>query len=841
MNKRLLPLNHKYSVNSGVFGGVEDDVYMGLNEYGQYKYLTDKAINDATLEKLNKVDIMSDYSENEGTLSKKMFGDIKGIKHDKTIGYYSDLYAGYVKESDFRKAATSGGFGTWILCELLRLGEIDGVIHPHAVDPKENEGILFKYQISRTESEVRKGAKTRYYPMELSGVLKEVKKKPGRYAVIGISEFISELRLLCEQESVFKERIVYMIGLFNAHQKTTKYAEALAWQQGIKPGDLESVDFRVKNPNNMAWNYQCTLRGVRDGKQVAITEDMSKFPIHHWNMGFFKNRFSDFTDNAFNELADITLGDAWLPEYAQDPKGTNILIVRNPKIGNIIKKAIKEDRVALDRIEEEKIIASQGMLSHIIGELPYRLYKNGRFGRFVPQKRTRPSKNIHFLRRRVQDLRQRIVNTNDRTYKRAVSRQDLDVYMNFVRRYNKINSRLYSLMAYIEKVKSRRIYHPRNFITIVTRAYHLLKHKTRFRTRARKVLAIFKNKKVDGAILTLCDDFNYGNVMQRYALQKFLHNNNLEFLHLSFYTHYLQSVREGRMNNSLSSFIESNIDSRTFDASYSVGYKNYIVGSDQVWRNHGTDDLEHDFMPYWLSFLDGLQSNRIAYAASFGVDSLPEAYIDKALVGRIRPLLQKFNKVSVREKSGVKLVDEIIGKKTNPKMALDPTLLLSSEDYSKLIDESEAVLSKSPRLFCYILDLNKNKTNIVKTVAKQYNLDYKIVTANPNEKPISVEEWLKGYRDSEFVVTDSFHGTVFSIINKKDFIVLANRERGLARLESLLDLLDIPRDRLVFSDEEKPLDRTKLKPINWVKVSQRLEKLRQDSGQWLIDSIKGYK
>lgn len=839
--KRLLPLNHEYSVNSGVFTGISDKVSMRLDEYGHYKYYTSGPISDRLLSQLNKVDIMSDYSDNEDVLGKRLFGNYEGIHHDQIIGYYLDLYAGYVEEGDFRKNATSGGFGTWLLTELLETGEIDGVIHVHAVDPKENDGILFKYQISRTKAAIKQGSKARYYPVELSEVLAEVKQIPGRYAVVGISEFITEIRLLCEQDEVFKERIVYTIGLFNAHQKTTKYAEALAWQYGIQPGDLKSIDFRVKNPHNMAWNYQCSITGLRGGEEVAITEDMTNFHIHAWNMGFFKKRFSDFTDNAFNELADITLGDAWLHEYAQDYRGTNILIVRNPKIAAIIKNAIKTHRVKLDALGEDKIIASQGMLSHIIYELPYRLYKNQKDAKHVPMKRTKPAKNIPFLRQRVQDLREIVVKKNDRVYRRAVMTGDFSVYENFVKKYNKMNDQLYKLMERRGKITARRVARKVRSYAPFLPSYselEVVKRKAALLSRANK-RKLSRNRGDDGAIVTLCDDFNYGNVMQRYALQQFLQKQGLKFTQLSVYTGYLQSIRDEFLMNSLAPFVEKNIKSAHISNVDHKGYRNYIVGSDQVWRNHGTDNLERDYLPYWFNFLEGEDVTRISYAASFGVDNLQDAQIDEPIIRKIRPLLRSFAAVSVREKSGEQLVSEIAGKEMNPATVLDPTLLLKKSDYSELVDNSDMKNQPVAKVFSYVLDITENKTKVVKNIAQSYDGSYKIVSADPKKQLASTEEWLKSFRDAEYVATDSFHGAVFSIINQTDFVVIANRERGLARIENLLDLTGISKDRLIFPDSVDSFDRKQINPINWKDVNLRLEKLRMDSAEWLLNTING--
>lgn len=201
--------------------------------------------------------------------------------------------------------------------------------------------------------------------------------------------------------------------------------------------------------------------------------------------------------------------------------------------------------------------------------------------------------------------------------------------------------------------------------------------------------------------------------------------------------------------------------------------------------------------------------------------------------------MSKFKAISVREDSGRQLVDEIAGREINAKTVLDPTLLLTKKDYSNLIDDSKSKSSKTPRVFSYILDLDDNKEEVIENIARQYNSVYRIVTADPSEKMIPVEEWLKGFRDAEFIATDSFHGAVFAIVNETNFIVLANEERGLARMDNLLQIAGISRDRLIFPNKEGRYTKyDNLKPIDWSSVHQRIADLRRDSGEWLKSNIK---
>ncbi len=156
-------------------------------------------------------------------------------------------------------------------------------------------------------------------------------------------------------------------------------------------------------------------------------------------------------------------------------------------------------------------------------------------------------------------------------------------------------------------------------------------------------------------------------------------------------------------------------------------------------------------------------------------------------------------------------------------------------------------ISKRPgNLFVYILDKNENKSAIVDSVADQFKLDPfsvmpKSSFSEPGRKDINdcvfprVEEWIRGFIDAEFVITDSFHGTVFSIIFNKPFISIDNKSRGLTRFESLLKLFQLE-DRLIFS--YKDLNLNGLKEIDWEKVNDTLKEERDNSEKFLERYLK---
>ena len=239
----------------------------------------------------------------------------------------------------------------------------------------------------------------------------------------------------------------------------------------------------------------------------------------------------------------------------------------------------------------------------------------------------------------------------------------------------------------------------------------------------------------------------------------------------------------------------------------------------------------------YLEFAKEWRIKRIAYAASFGTEEWE--YTEKQTKS-CATQLKKFNAVSVRESSAVQLCNDNFGVKAEH--VLDPTMLLSKEDYIKLFKDYNAAQSDG-NLFCYILDEGEEKKSIVDCVVKEKGLQPFYVNSRyedldaPLEERIQqpIEKWLRAFYDAEFVITDSFHACVFSIIFNKPFIVYGNKERGMARFESLLTLFELE-DRLVYSTcEVKKVLQT---PINWERVNSIHKQIKEKSLSFLRKSLK---
>lgn len=263
-----------------------------------------------------------------------------------------------------------------------------------------------------------------------------------------------------------------------------------------------------------------------------------------------------------------------------------------------------------------------------------------------------------------------------------------------------------------------------------------------------------------------------------------------------------------------------------------------IVGSDQVWRQEYSPCITD----FFLSIEPKHDFRKIAYAASFGTE---ECDIDSDKRQACISGLKNFDAISVRELSGLKILRNTFG--FEGKLVLDPTLLLSAYDYESLF-EGFSKSTNSSGLVSYILDDSEDKLFIWRDVKSQYNIE-----AHVNLKCFSfrkpqgdyviptLEEWLLAFHNADYVVTDSFHGCVFSIIFKKQFVVIANPNRGLDRFYSLLDNLNL-RNRLVFDYAEfKKRNDELLETIDYKKVDIRRHALMVDSLKYLQESLMSAK
>lgn len=369
-------------------------------------------------------------------------------------------------------------------------------------------------------------------------------------------------------------------------------------------------------------------------------------------------------------------------------------------------------------------------------------------------------------------------------------------------------------------------------------------------------------------ILSLSLYVNYGGILQTYALQTALERmghdvtfiqkrnwplelkvkdmpivyakrivKNLMGQHMPMLYEKIYNREAPIIRQNIEPFVRKHIRMKVVDDYRQICENDFdaiIVGSDQIWRPLYVKHIESAFLDFAK---DWNNIKRVAYAASFGTDSWEYS---KSQSEHCRKLVNLFNAVSVREASAVKLCREHFG--VEAKHVLDPTMLLEAADYMKLFKESNTPKSDG-NLLCYILDENEEKAKIISSIAKEKHLKPFSVSARPTYRydlPVeeriqpSVERWLRGFYDADFIVTDSFHACVFSILLRKPFLVYGNKARGMSRFVSLLEVFEL-QDRIVGSMSEfkkKPLNE-----IDWNAVNPILSVRRKEANEFLKTAL----
>lgn len=420
-----------YCIGCGVCATLPDaPLVMKLDAYGRYVATLalpeDQSRSDASSNAYLATCPFSGVSANEDEIAGDAYGELCTY-HDR-IGYYLDTYAGYVIEGEFRARGSSGGMGTWVLSELFRQDLVDYVVHVQ--QHTSEDGMLFKFEISSGLEEIYRGAKSRYYPVEMSDVIQQIRAQPGRYAIVGVPCFIKAVRLLAKTDAVVCDRITFCIGLVCGHLKSTQFADMFAWQCDIPPGQLQAINFRKKLPGRNANRYGIEVVGTKDGKQISVTKPNNEFFGFLWGHGFFKYQACDYCDDVLAETADMTVGDAWLPEYVEESQGTNVLVIRHPILQTIVQQAQDAGRLHLDKISPQQVAQSQDAgLRHRREGLAYRLYMQDQAKTWRPQKRVKPERALLQPKfRRIHQLRLELAQTSHYAFSKAINGGAFDIF-----------------------------------------------------------------------------------------------------------------------------------------------------------------------------------------------------------------------------------------------------------------------------------------------------------------------------------------------------------------------------------------------------------------------------
>lgn len=337
------------------------------------------------------------------------------------------------------------------------------------------------------------------------------------------------------------------------------------------------------------------------------------------------------------------------------------------------------------------------------------------------------------------------------------------------------------------------------------------------------------------ALLTIWHEYNYGAELQAYATIKFLQNmgHHVEMIDIRLADEGKTSIA-GSLSKVIELMSPAKCKFEKFWTRYipkTRRYKSiqelqsnppiadiYMVGSDQVWNPEITKSFIN------LYFLDfGKDSvKRVSYASSFGESDWKfPGFIDD-----VTRWLSRFDFISCREQSGVKLLKETFG--VNSINVIDPTLLLG--EYQNFINYR----TKSHNLVCYPLGHDPELLDHSRQLAKKLNLNF---VDNFNAKKIfgrivwnrnSIEQWITNIANAEFVVTRSFHGMLFSVMYHKQFAVIEGYKGRGVRLQNFLSSIGLA-DRYYNDFEDLLSAEPWLHPIDYEMCDKIVESLRKES------------
>lgn len=374
---------------------------MDLDLYGQLRPFGKNTWMEEGPEAFARTCPFSPEAPNEDAISDELFPEAPRYG---TVGRFASAYVGHVATNGFRDRGSSGGMVSWVLSKLMDRGLIDGAAHVVPVENPQEEARFFRYRISRTQDEVKEGAKSRYYPVEASEVLKTIHETPGRYAIVGVPCFIKAIQLLRREDPILRERIVFTLGLFCGHMKSAGFVESVAMQMGTSLDKVKAIEFRVKDETRPASTYTAGL-ALTDG--TFLKRDWWNLVDGDWGSGFFQYEACNYCDDVIAETADVSFGDAWVEPYTSDGRGTNVVVVRSKIVEELVRNAINDKKLDLKPVDEEFIVNTQaaGFRQRREG-LAYRLTWSKRG--IKPRKRVAPTKPDDRRRRLIYRTRAHI-------------------------------------------------------------------------------------------------------------------------------------------------------------------------------------------------------------------------------------------------------------------------------------------------------------------------------------------------------------------------------------------------------------------------------------------------
>lgn len=415
-----------------------------------------EGVPEEALRVASRVCPFSDESPNEDQLGAPH--PDADMVHDTKLGTYSWTFAGRVADEEYLKGSSSGGLASWLTQRLVSADLVDSVVSVGRTAGAEGEE-LFRFGAS--ENPAREDArKSQYYATTMADALAQVMQTPGRYAIVGVPCFIRAARALARENETFGTRVQYFVALVCGHFKTHAFADSLAWQAGVHPNDVQAVDFRVKDGARTANDYDFAVKSRKTAETTQVP--MRELLGGNWGHSAFQPEACNFCDDVVGETADVSFGDAWLPEYTPYSFGTNVVVSRNRTIDALFRDAAESGELHLFEESADRVADSQaGGFRHRREGLAVRLADDLKAGLSVPRKRVAPTESA-VSERRAALIRQRrkMAHESHSVFEQALEADDLSLYLrHYLReaaRYRRIELKVHQRIVQRLKRAARR-------------------------------------------------------------------------------------------------------------------------------------------------------------------------------------------------------------------------------------------------------------------------------------------------------------------------------------------------------------------------------------------------
>lgn len=315
----------------------------------------------------------------------------KGALENKYIGRYQQLYTGHSTDEDIRFHSASGGMVTGLLIYLLEKGFINGAVVTR-FSAKDN--LTPETFIACTKEELVAARSSKYCPVSMQGIRKQIREAEGKYVIVGLPCHIHGFRKIEETDKKFKEHVFAYWGLYCSSGRTFNLTDYVLAQRGINREDIHYFAYRDEGClGSLVVKYlpeeKRVMEATDSGFQNAPSNSERVYKERYGNYynlrSFFIPRRCHFCIDHSAELSDISFGDIHIKPYSDDTIGVNSVIVRNPIMAELLQEAVKDGVIVLDELQVETLVASQKMAKVKKTKYASLVYWGKKLGMKVPE------------------------------------------------------------------------------------------------------------------------------------------------------------------------------------------------------------------------------------------------------------------------------------------------------------------------------------------------------------------------------------------------------------------------------------------------------------------------